>query len=420
MKKKRFIAATLLLSLVLVGNQSTHAINGSPSYDSWAKDEVEQALELGMVPVELQGEYNAPITRGEFAALVLTYLAVQYHYPTVRNVQSVFQPVPDSKTDIAEFVNDYCLYRTDRAGNPFDEDDFSPNPGTTHLGTLRFWNGFYSMDTAYPFRDVTEEHPYARYINIAYAFGLLNGRGDQIFDPNSPITRQEAAVLLKNAYTSYAELEETAENVTYADGKEIASWAEEAALWVCGSNIMQGDDMGRFLPTRSITRQEAILCFLRLYNNAPISRAKGNREPLVTMDEKLNALLVNDSHQRYLFFEAARIETEDLVVLYGRQGGRHKAGTDNNLYVLFQDGGIWDLFIDLPTDRWGNAPYEVEDMILDETGRFLQFKLTCETTLYPEDHTEIYTDEPPIWEAGSRMCTVDLSGAYPTIELVEY
>lgn len=417
MKRKAVIWMTLL-SLALFSVNTTFAAEGKYSYDDWAAQEIEEAVGLGIVPVELQRNYKNPISRGEFTCLTLTYMAAQYHYPTMSESWSVYQPSAETRTDIEEFVNDYCLSRLDRNGVLFDEGEFDPNTGITYLGAPRFWDGFFLMRTKYPFSDVSEEHYYARYINIAYAFGLVNGRGERVFAPDDSITRQEAAALFRNVYASYAEPLETAENATYIDGKEISSWAEKAVRWVCDLKIMQGDEAGRFLPKNFITRQEAILCFLRLYKNAPVSRLKGNREPLITLHEKVNSLLINDTRERYLFFEKNRVEGENFIVVFGNHGGRHKTSTDNSLYVLYDDGGIWDLLADLPKDRWWSAPYEIEDLTLDETDHILNFHLLCECDLYPENVTKM-ENSSPIWKAGSYLCRVDLFEDYPKIKIIE-
>lgn len=49
------------------------------------------------------------------------------------------------------------------------------------------------------FKDI--DHPD---VNFAYAYGIVQGRGDGIFDPYAPITREEAAVMLYNTYLAYA------------------------------------------------------------------------------------------------------------------------------------------------------------------------------------------------------------------------
>lgn len=49
------------------------------------------------------------------------------------------------------------------------------------------------------FPDVAADAWYAPYVGAAHAHGLINGKGDGSFDPEGPITRQEAAVLVTRA-----------------------------------------------------------------------------------------------------------------------------------------------------------------------------------------------------------------------------
>ena len=49
------------------------------------------------------------------------------------------------------------------------------------------------------FADVSADAWYAGAIGAAYEYGLVNGKGDNRFDPNAKITRQEAMQMVYNA-----------------------------------------------------------------------------------------------------------------------------------------------------------------------------------------------------------------------------
>lgn len=87
---------------------------------AWAKTEVENAIKLGFVPLSLRDNYKRNITRGEFAKLAMFFLSVQYGYPGVPAVQ-VWSPVEtnDNSFFSREFMNAYCYSRKDRNGNSF-------------------------------------------------------------------------------------------------------------------------------------------------------------------------------------------------------------------------------------------------------------------------------------------------------------
>ena len=52
--------------------------------------------------------------------------------------------------------------------------------------------------------DDLADSEYANYIMTAAAMGIVKGKGNNLFDPFSPITREEAAVMLSRVCTMYA------------------------------------------------------------------------------------------------------------------------------------------------------------------------------------------------------------------------
>lgn len=66
--KKKF--AIIVSILILLSNSITVQAS-NPS--SWAKEEIENAINLGFVPEELQGNYQTPITRAEFCSLAVRF-----------------------------------------------------------------------------------------------------------------------------------------------------------------------------------------------------------------------------------------------------------------------------------------------------------------------------------------------------------
>ena len=76
---KQIISGVLVLA-VTVGSVSAAAESG-PS--SWAEGPVAEAISLQFVPEELQGNYQAAITRAEFTQIAVLFLMVQYGYDHV-------------------------------------------------------------------------------------------------------------------------------------------------------------------------------------------------------------------------------------------------------------------------------------------------------------------------------------------------
>jgi len=106
-------------------------------------------------------------------------------------------------------------------------------------------------------------------IIAANLLGILNGRGNGIFDPNSGITRQEAAVMLANAAKVMGIKAGTAP--TFKDMDKAASWAQDAIKTVTaikastGNNVMNGTGNDQFSPLATYTREQSILTVYRLF-----------------------------------------------------------------------------------------------------------------------------------------------------------
>ena len=109
---KRLTALLLSLVLLLTGVPAASAVSESSADGTavilpedvpspWAYEEVKQAIVLGMVPSSLQNHWRFPVTRVEFAQMVVRFLGFQYGY------------AKDSS-----FVSDYCAQTADREGNP--------------------------------------------------------------------------------------------------------------------------------------------------------------------------------------------------------------------------------------------------------------------------------------------------------------
>ena len=74
---KKTLAALLTAALLTC---LCTAFAADPSASDWAQDSLDQAIALGFVPEDLQSAYQQDITRGEFAAIAMQFLAAQYGY----------------------------------------------------------------------------------------------------------------------------------------------------------------------------------------------------------------------------------------------------------------------------------------------------------------------------------------------------
>lgn len=317
---KQFLALGVSLALALTCLAPSAAAEGdSPS--PWAAAEVGRAVELGLAPEAVQGNWQGPITRGEFAQLAVRYLAVEHGYE-----------------DDAAFVNDYLTYNRDRNGEFWGGEDFGDG--------LTWWERFSNDDGSFYLTDlpVGEQRGY---INAAYFIGVVNGKGDgTVYDPEGAITRQEAACMLAR---SYEILDPEDHGVTlysdYTDYGAMAAWAIDDIGTVVGLGVMGSisDTANVFDPLGTYSREQAVVTFLRLYENAPVSRSRENVIPLqeAAYERALYELLnQGDPGTNFVDFRA---DTEQYTVLALRyRNGMHFGAS---LVAVYRDGrtrSLWD------------------------------------------------------------------------------
>ena len=175
-------------------------------------------------------------------------------------------------------------------------------------------------------------------VNFAYAYGIVQGRGDGIFDPNAPITREEAAVMLYNTYLAYANhAEEDIPELDleqFEDQDEISPWARQAVSTMAAWNVMAGMSETEFGPKSHYTYEQCWVTLLRLYKNAPEGRLQGS----VKMPDGWNQeAALAELRGRMNYIEQYYAETENYIILYGGQSmGRYDF---RRVWILYGNGG---------------------------------------------------------------------------------
>ena len=172
--------------------------DGSPS--AWAKEVIDQAISMGLVPENMQEQYRWNIRRGEFCVLVVRFLQ--------------------------------------------------------EASGKKMWELTDGM-TLPTFSDTTDSN----ILNCA-ALGIVQGRGDGTFDPEGHITRAEAAVILTNAAKALG-VNAAATGQSFADAASIPAWAADAVNYVSANGVMQGDGTN-FNPSQNYTREQAIKTIVTL------------------------------------------------------------------------------------------------------------------------------------------------------------
>lgn len=113
------------------------------------------------------------------------------------------------------------------------------------------------------FSDVKEDDWYYDYMSKAVAMGAFAG-SDGKLNPENPITRQEAFVVLSRVFALTAGLGDTKSVLdTFKDANKIADWAEKGVNAITARGYVAGDN-GYIKPLDNITRAEFAVVMDRL------------------------------------------------------------------------------------------------------------------------------------------------------------
>ena len=124
-------------------------------------------------------------------------------------------------------------------------------------------------DTAWenPYTDVDENKWYGDAIAYVSQYNIMNGIGDDLFQPNGKVSRAQAVQMMYNLHTTYPQqyyveitMRPTPSNPNpqlkhFADVPEGA-WYEAAALWAGNADVVAGVGNNQFNPNGSVTREQ--------------------------------------------------------------------------------------------------------------------------------------------------------------------
>jgi len=109
--------------------------------------------------------------------------------------------------------------------------------------------------------DDTIEHWARGYIAAIADRGAVMGVGNNMFAPDSLITREQIATIL---YRTFEFDDFNPESTLFAGDIEISYWAANAVYAVRAAGIMTGDSAGGFNPQETATRAEVAAIFTRI------------------------------------------------------------------------------------------------------------------------------------------------------------
>ncbi len=286
------LSAALLIPTAGAAFSHSHGPETTPTFEAsaWAQPELKKAHSLGLLWDGLAENYRDRITRADFCRMMLNYLAVELN------------------TDPGDLVDMANLYPKKNNEVKFTD---CADPGVADL------------------------------VTAACRLGLVQGKAPGIFDPNGPLTREEAAVLLTRAQEILGCDLPKAGAPNYSDRQYIADWAADSVAILADWDVMHGMAYARFNPRDQLTAQECVAVCLRLHQKAPVRLEKGNVSPCFTYDQALDFLRRIDAQTRASgtgFSQALEVKGAKATLVRMDWGGSLSA--TSRLYFAYRDGGL--------------------------------------------------------------------------------
>ncbi len=97
--------------------------------------------------------------------------------------------------------------------------------------------------------------------------GVVNGNGDNTFNPDGLLTREEAAAILVRVQAYIQGQDYVVQGTAnFTDSDQISDWALETVTSAQEQGLLQGNGDGTFDPQGQMTREQMIVALARIYN----------------------------------------------------------------------------------------------------------------------------------------------------------
>lgn len=150
------------------------------------------------------------------------------------------------------------------------DDMFAPNTNITRgmfVAVLYRIDGEPKAEKQHSFKDVSQNDYYADAVAWASQNGIVAGYSDEEYMPNETISREQMAAIMYR-YVKYKGIDtdetENTNILSYDDFGEISEYAVSAMQWSAGSSVMVGRSDETLNPLETTTRAEAAAVFNRI------------------------------------------------------------------------------------------------------------------------------------------------------------
>ena len=165
-------------------------------------------------------------------------------------------------TDVSEgdwFYEPVCYVYENGLMTGTSANTFEPNTSLSRAMLVAVLHRLEGSPTASAgdFTDVADGDWYVQAVNWAASVGVVNGFDDGTFQPNTAITREQLAAILRN-YAEYKGFDTSASGslAHYTDADSVSDWAKESVEWVVGSGLIGGYEDNTLRPQGTTTRAE--------------------------------------------------------------------------------------------------------------------------------------------------------------------
>jgi hypothetical protein len=145
----------------------------------------------------------------------------------------------------------------------YPDGSFRPNLDVTraqYVTVLYRMAGSPAIGAEAPFSDIaSQSQEFRTAIAWGYEKGYLNGKGEGIFDPNGPVTRQEAMKILFGYDGGISGMEIMFTGIYdkgFTDSDQIAAWGKPAMYWGVYKSLITGTSDTTLSPNGTATRAQ--------------------------------------------------------------------------------------------------------------------------------------------------------------------
>ena len=108
------------------------------------------------------------------------------------------------------------------------------------------------------FGDIGRDSWFSDAVDWAAAEGIVKGRSESVFDPFSPVTREQiAAIMYRYADTKSYDVSGHSELSAYTDADAVSGWAESALSWAVAAGLVNGFEDRTLAPQKEAGRGQA-------------------------------------------------------------------------------------------------------------------------------------------------------------------